>query len=75
MSGLTRVALCIGGDWSEGELDPVELRSPATGELIGRVAQGTRKDVGNAVAAAETAQGRLAAMTAFERARLCHRVA
>lgn len=75
MSGLTRVALCIGGDWSEGELDPVELRSPATGELIGRVAQGTRKDVGNAVEAAETVQSRLAGMTAFERARLCHRVA
>ncbi len=75
MSELTRVALCIGGDWSEGELDPVELRSPATGELIGRVAQGTRKDVGTAVEAAEAAQRRLAAMTVFERARLCHRVA
>ena len=42
MNELADVALCIGGDWAEGELDPVELRSPATGELIGRVAQGTR---------------------------------
>ncbi len=39
------------------------------------MAQGTRKDVGTAVEAAEAAQRRLAAMTVFERARLCHRVA
>jgi succinate-semialdehyde dehydrogenase/glutarate-semialdehyde dehydrogenase len=70
-----RVALCIGGAWHDGDLEPVELRSPATGEAIGRIAQGTRSDVGTAVEAAWVAQPRLAAMTAFDRARLCHRVA
>jgi acyl-CoA reductase-like NAD-dependent aldehyde dehydrogenase len=77
VSDVERVALCIGGAWMDGngELPPLELYSPATGELIGLVGQGTRRDVAAAVAVAEHAQAHLAVMTAFERAALCHRVA
>jgi succinate-semialdehyde dehydrogenase/glutarate-semialdehyde dehydrogenase len=70
-----RVTLCIGGRWEEGKLDPVELRSPATGELIASVDQGTRDAVDQAVTAASNAAPRLASLTAFERADLGHRVA
>ncbi len=67
--------LSIGGEWVSGEADPVPLLSPATGEEIAVVEQGTRADVGRAVDAATSAAGHLARMTAFQRAQLCHRVA
>lgn len=70
-----RVPLFIGGEWLAGEADPLPVFSPATGEEIAVVDQGTRADVGRAVEAATAAAGRLARMTAFERARLGHRVA
>lgn len=70
-----RVGPCIGGRWTEGRGEPVELRSPATGEVFAVVEQGGREDVGRAVAAAQGAVEALARMTAFERAALCHRVA
>jgi acyl-CoA reductase-like NAD-dependent aldehyde dehydrogenase len=69
------VPLCIGGRWVETDAEPAELSSPATGELLARVAQGSRSDVGRAVEAAQRALDRLGRMTAFERAALCHRVA
>jgi succinate-semialdehyde dehydrogenase/glutarate-semialdehyde dehydrogenase len=69
------IRLSIGGAWRDGDAEPVDLRSPATGEVIARVGQGTREDVVQAVTAAWRAHTRLAAMTAFERAALCHRVA
>ncbi|MDP8958277.1 MAG: aldehyde dehydrogenase family protein [Actinomycetota bacterium] len=75
MSEVRRVPLSLGGEWVEGELAPVELRSPATGEVVAEVGQGTRKDVGRAVEAAWEAHRRLARMTAFQRAGLGHRVA
>ncbi|MGH9052930.1 MAG: aldehyde dehydrogenase family protein [Acidimicrobiia bacterium] len=75
MSELRRVPLGIGGDWVEGELDPLELSSPATGEPIASVAQGTRRQVQAAVEAAGEAQRRLAAMTPFQRADLSEAVA
>lgn len=75
MTEVTRVRLSVAGHWLDGESDPVELRSPATGEVIARVGQGGRRDVDRAVTAAWQAHQRLARMTAFERAMLCHRVA
>lgn len=71
----TRVQLFIGGSWIRGSEQPVEVSSPATGEVIAVVDQGTRGDVDRAVQAARRALAPLARMTAFERARLCHRVA
>ena len=69
------VPLCIGGRWVEGEADPLEVTSPATGEVIARVAQGNRKVVSRAVDSAQEALDQLARTTAFDRARLCHLVA
>jgi succinate-semialdehyde dehydrogenase/glutarate-semialdehyde dehydrogenase len=69
------VPLCIGGRWIEGEVDPLELTSPVTGEVIASVAQGSRKDAAAAVQAAQEAVEQLARMTAFDRAQLCHGIA
>jgi acyl-CoA reductase-like NAD-dependent aldehyde dehydrogenase len=71
-----RVRLSIGGEWVEGRGgDPLALVSPATGEEIALVEQGTREDVERAVTAAQRALGALSRMTAFDRAVLCHAVA
>jgi acyl-CoA reductase-like NAD-dependent aldehyde dehydrogenase len=64
-----RIRLSVGGEWLDGRgSDPVALVSPATGEEVALVEQGTREDV---VRALEP----LARMTAFERAALGHAVA
>jgi acyl-CoA reductase-like NAD-dependent aldehyde dehydrogenase len=74
--GSTRVRLSIDGEWLDGRGgDPVALVSPATGEEVAVVEQGTREDVGRAVEAAQRALEPLSRMTAFERAALCHAVA
>jgi succinate-semialdehyde dehydrogenase/glutarate-semialdehyde dehydrogenase len=68
--------LYIGGSWvpsSSHEQMPVS--SPVTGQIIARVARGTRADVAKAVQAAAAAQPKFAKETAFERNKLCHRVA
>jgi acyl-CoA reductase-like NAD-dependent aldehyde dehydrogenase len=51
------------------------LTSPATGQEVAIVEQGSREDVRLAVEAARAALPSLARMTAFERAALCNRVA
>ena len=51
-----KIRLSIGGAWLDGRGgDPVPLVSPATGEEVALVEQGTREDVGRAVAAAQSA--------------------
>ena len=71
-----RVRLLIGDDWVDGSVsDAIALTSPATGEEIATVEQGTRADVERAIGAAEVAARALARLTAFERGALCHRVA
>lgn len=75
MSDVTTVRLHVAGDWLDGVSDPIELRSPATGRVLAVVGQGDRAAVDRAVPAAWEAHRQLARMTAFERARLCHRVA
>jgi acyl-CoA reductase-like NAD-dependent aldehyde dehydrogenase len=70
-----KIRLLIGDEWVDGSGDPVLLTSPATGDEIAAVEQGTRADVARAIAAGEAAAPALASMTAFERAALCHRVA
>ncbi len=68
--------LLIGGRWraAEGEAT-VEARSPATGELLGSVAEATRADAAAAVAAATRAFRPWASETAFARGRTLHRIA
>ncbi|MGH8959464.1 MAG: aldehyde dehydrogenase family protein [Acidimicrobiia bacterium] len=75
MTTVQQVPLRIGSDWVDGEMKPLTITSPATGEVIAEAGQGTRKDVDRAVKAAWEAHRRLAVMTPFERAAMAHRVA
>jgi succinate-semialdehyde dehydrogenase/glutarate-semialdehyde dehydrogenase len=58
--------LLIGGDWADGGARK-PIVSPATGEQIGSVPQGSPSDVDRAVTAARRAAGPWAAMTVFQR--------
>jgi acyl-CoA reductase-like NAD-dependent aldehyde dehydrogenase len=65
----------IGGAWTAaagGETFPAD--SPATGERIGDVPQGSREDAQRAIDAANSAADAWARLTAFQRADLMHRV-
>jgi acyl-CoA reductase-like NAD-dependent aldehyde dehydrogenase len=66
----------IGGAWAESESGArMEATSPATGESLGTVPEGTRADVQRAVAAANAASRGWAARSAFERAGAMERIA
>jgi acyl-CoA reductase-like NAD-dependent aldehyde dehydrogenase len=66
----------IDGDWSDAATGAtVEATSPATGESLGPVAEGSREDARRAIAAANAAFQTWSARTGFERAELLHRVA
>ena len=68
--------LLIGGEWRPGAAgDPLALTSPATGDEVAMVHQADSDQIDAAVEAARSAHCSLAAMTAFERAALTHRVA
>jgi succinate-semialdehyde dehydrogenase/glutarate-semialdehyde dehydrogenase len=68
--------LLIGGAWRHAEREAVsDASSPATGEPLGLIAEGTRADADAAVAAALGAFRGWAAETAFARGRVLHRVA
>jgi acyl-CoA reductase-like NAD-dependent aldehyde dehydrogenase len=65
----------IGGAWVESESGTrTEATSPATGETIGSVPEGTREDAQRAVAAANAAARDWAARSTFERAHALERV-
>jgi succinate-semialdehyde dehydrogenase/glutarate-semialdehyde dehydrogenase len=64
----------VGGEWTGGEAR-IEATSPATGETIGTVPEGTREDVRRAIAAANDAWREWAALSAFDRAVAMERVA
>lgn len=73
---VTDATLLIDDRWVEGRGgEPTDLISPATGQVVGRVHNGTREQLDEAVAAAWKAHRTLATMTAFERAELANRVA
>jgi succinate-semialdehyde dehydrogenase/glutarate-semialdehyde dehydrogenase len=66
----------VAGSWVESESGArTEATSPATGEAIGSVPEGTREDAQRAIAAANAAARDWAARSAFERAAACERVA
>jgi acyl-CoA reductase-like NAD-dependent aldehyde dehydrogenase len=67
--------LYIGGGWRPGEAGTVPAVSPSSGEAFAAVAAGGRADVDAAVAAATVAQPAWAALSPFERAEHCARVA
>jgi succinate-semialdehyde dehydrogenase/glutarate-semialdehyde dehydrogenase len=66
----------IGGRWvpSDGG-ETFEAVSPASGEVIAQIPKGTRADAGRAVEAAHKARAAMAALGAFDRAALLHRIA
>ena len=66
----------VAGKWTTGESEAcMEATSPATGELIGTVHEGTRADVERAIAAANEAWSGWAVLSAFERAAAMVRIA
>jgi acyl-CoA reductase-like NAD-dependent aldehyde dehydrogenase len=69
-------SMYVGGAWLESESGVrMEATSPATGEMIGSVPEGTRADAARAIVAANVAAREWAARSAFERAHACERVA
>ena len=68
--------MVVGGAWAESESgERTEATSPATGESLGTVPEGTREDARRAIAAANAARRNWAALSAFERAAALNRVA
>jgi acyl-CoA reductase-like NAD-dependent aldehyde dehydrogenase len=66
----------VDGKWIESESEATfEAHSPATGELIGTVPEGTREDARRAIAAAGTSWKDWAGASAFDRAAALRRVA
>jgi len=72
----TAYQMYIGGQWTDGETDKrFTAYSPSTGEAIGSLPEGSRKDVRQAVAAAHAAAPAWARRTPFDRAEVLERVA
>jgi succinate-semialdehyde dehydrogenase/glutarate-semialdehyde dehydrogenase len=68
--------MVVGGAWAESESgERMEATSPATGESLGTVPEGTREDARRAIAAANAARRDWASRSAFERAAAMNRVA
>ena len=68
--------MVIGGSWAESESGArFEATSPASGESLGTVPEGTREDARQAIVAADAAWRDWASRSAFERAAALERVA
>src|ERR687891_1223351 len=66
----------IGGDWVEATGESArEIVSPVTGEKLAEAPNAAGEDVARAGRAAREAQPRWAALSAWERAEVCHRIA
>jgi acyl-CoA reductase-like NAD-dependent aldehyde dehydrogenase len=66
----------VGGEWVPSTGDSVRsIVSPATGETLAEVPDASAEDVDSAVAAAQAAQPKWAALSAWERAKVCHAIA
>ncbi|PWA10004.1 succinate-semialdehyde dehydrogenase (NADP(+)) [Pueribacillus theae] len=60
--------LYINGSWTGENLDKVEVKNPATGELVGTVPNAGKKETREAIAAAYDAFPTWSKLTAYERA-------
>ncbi|MHA2636019.1 MAG: aldehyde dehydrogenase family protein [bacterium JZ-2024 1] len=68
--------MLIGGKWTESESGEwMEIRNPATGEVVDTVPKGNQKDAHNAIAAASEAFSVWRTRSPEERAHLLYRVA
>jgi acyl-CoA reductase-like NAD-dependent aldehyde dehydrogenase len=66
----------VGSAWVESTGESVrEIVSPVTGETLAEVPDASPEDVDRAVAAARAAQPRWAALSAWDRAKICHAIA
>src|ERR687892_1713943 len=66
----------IAGDWVEATGESArEIVSPVTGEKLADAPNASAEDVERATRAAREAQPRWAALSAWERAEVCHRIA
>jgi acyl-CoA reductase-like NAD-dependent aldehyde dehydrogenase len=66
----------IGGDWVDGTGESSrEIVSPVTGEKLADVPDASAEDVRRAAKAARDAQPKWAALSAWERAKVCHAIA
>jgi acyl-CoA reductase-like NAD-dependent aldehyde dehydrogenase len=74
LSATSAQAFLLDGKWVE-EGDPVEIRAPYDGSVVGRVFQGKREHAEAAIAAAVKAFGTTRRLPAFERQRVLRRVA
>jgi acyl-CoA reductase-like NAD-dependent aldehyde dehydrogenase len=66
----------VGGDWVESTGTNVrQIVSPVTGETLAEVPDASAEDVDRAARAAREAQPKWAALSAWDRAEICHRIA
>jgi acyl-CoA reductase-like NAD-dependent aldehyde dehydrogenase len=66
----------IGGEWVTSSSDSGrQIVSPVTGETLADAPNATGEDIDRAVAAARAAQPRWAALSAWDRANVCHAIA
>ena len=66
----------IGGDWAEATGDDVrQIVSPVTGETLAEVPDASEEDIARAAKAAREAQPKWAALSAWDRAKVCHAIA
>ena len=66
----------VGADWVESTGENVrEIVSPVTGETLAEVPDASPEDVDRAVAAARAAQPGWAALSPWDRAKVCHAIA
>jgi succinate-semialdehyde dehydrogenase/glutarate-semialdehyde dehydrogenase len=66
----------VGGEWVSSTGESVrQIVSPVTGETLAEAPNASADDVDRAVAAAREAQPKWAALSAWERARICHAIA
>src|ERR671924_2426384 len=66
----------VGGDWVDSSGTNIrEIVSPVTGETLAEVPDASAEDVRRAAKAARDAQPGWAALSAWERAKVCHAIA
>src|SRR5881392_2732692 len=66
----------VGGEWIASTSDSARpIVSPVTGETLAEAPNASAEDVDRAVAAARAAQPKWAALSAWERAKVCHAIA
>jgi acyl-CoA reductase-like NAD-dependent aldehyde dehydrogenase len=66
----------VGGEWVDSTSETFRpIVSPVTGETLAEVPDASPEDIDRAVAAARSAQPKWAALSAWDRAKICHAIA